>query len=65
MSEIILEINGMNCHHCVKAVEKALSNYNLDNLKVEIGRVSFDNNNNVDINKVIEAIEDEGYEVKK
>lgn len=65
MSEIVLQIDGMNCHHCVKAVEKALSVYNLENLKVEIGRVSFSNNNNVDINKVIEAIEDEGYKVKK
>lgn len=58
----VVKISGMSCGHCVVGVKKALSLVpGLENLEVIIGEAKFQGN--ADIEKVKEAIEDEGYEV--
>ena len=68
MSEFIKEISieGMSCNHCKMSVEKALGN--IDGIN-EV-KVSLENKNaiikssiEIDDNKIIEAIEEEGFKV--
>ena len=58
------KIDGMSCNHCVKAVQKTLSEINLIQFEVRIGsaKVEF---NEIEINEeaIIRAIEDAGYKV--
>jgi copper ion binding protein len=63
-----LKINGMSCEHCVKTVTKALEE--LDgvkkaqvNLKRGLAKVMYDSDK-VDINGLIEAVVEAGYEAK-
>ncbi|MFZ1290511.1 MAG: cation transporter [Melioribacteraceae bacterium] len=64
MEEIKLMVEGMNCQHCVKAVEVELEELDLDSYTVEIGKVTakFDSQKiNVDLIK--NAITEAGYRV--
>lgn len=57
-----VKIGGMSCGHCVAGVTKALSGIpGVQNLEVIIGQAKFQGNASID--KVKEAIEEEGYEV--
>ena len=65
MASVTLKIDGMSCGHCVSAVNKALRALpGITDLKVEIGSaaVGFDAGQ-VSVDKLKEAVEDEGYEV--
>lgn len=66
MSEKAFKIDGMTCHHCVKAVEVELDEIGVENREVEIGsaKVKFDENK-ISESDVEKAIEEAGYEVVK
>ncbi|HEX8013034.1 MAG TPA: cation transporter [Casimicrobiaceae bacterium] len=58
-----LQVRGMSCQHCVHAVTKALQAVpGVDRLAVSIGRADVEGS--ADPEKLLRAIEDEGYEVK-
>ena len=63
-----LKIDGMSCEHCVKTVTKALED--LDgvkkaqvNLKRGSAKVTYDSDK-VNVDKLIEAVVEAGYEAK-
>ena len=60
------KIDGMTCHHCVKAVEIELDEINVASREVEIGSavVEFDESKISD-DQVVKAIEEAGYTVIK
>ena len=68
MEHAILNVSGMSCGHCVKAVEGSVGelqgvnkvSVNLANGKVE---VEFDGKL-VSLEKIKETIDDQGYDVK-
>lgn len=64
MEKTIL-IEGMSCGHCVKAVEEALKE--LDGVKSVVvdleGKKAVVEGDNLDDNKIKEAIDEAGYEV--
>ncbi len=68
MGNITLHVEGMSCGHCVNKIEGSVGelagvsqvNVKLDDAQVE---VSF-NESQVSINRIIEIIEDQGYEVE-
>lgn len=68
MQKVTLNVQGMSCGHCVKAVESSVGelegvdqvNVKLDDALVE---VAF-NENKVSLDKIKETIEDQGYDVE-
>ncbi len=66
MTEKEYKIDGMTCHHCVKAVEIELDEIDVASRKVEIGSavVEFDESKISD-DQVVKAIEEAGYTVIK
>lgn len=68
MSQVTIQVDGMSCSHCVNAVEGALKKLP----GVNAASVSLDNDNvaveyeegQVSLEKMKEAIEDQGYDVK-
>lgn len=68
MEKVTLNVEGMSCGHCVKAVEGSVGGLNgvssvkvdLENKKVE---VEF-NQADVTLDKIKETIDDQGYDVK-
>jgi copper chaperone CopZ len=64
MTETI-RINGMHCGSCVNCVKNALGRVGVDDVDVEIGsaRVHYDETK-VSHQRVVEAIEDAGFEVE-
>ncbi len=60
------QIDGMTCGHCVMGVTKALKEFNLADVKVQIGKaeVTYDETK-TDENDLVTAIEEEGYKVIK
>ncbi|GGG23222.1 copper ion binding protein [Paenibacillus abyssi] len=65
MQEVILKVEGMSCGHCVKSVEGAMEQLGAKG-EVDLGaktvKVSYDEAN-VSVEKIKEAIEDQGYDV--
>lgn len=65
MKEQTLRVEGMSCNHCVKAIEGALEHIGVE-AKVDLNggvvKVSYDEQA-VDLSKVKETIEDQGYDV--
>jgi len=67
MEQVTLNVKGMSCGHCVKAVEGSVGELagvssvqvNLEEGKVE---VTFDPNS-VSLDAIKEAIDDQGYDV--
>ncbi len=55
-------IEGMSCMHCVKRVEKALTENGATNVKVEIGSAEFEG---LKLETAVEIIEDLGFEIKE
>ena len=58
------KINGMTCHHCVKAVEIELQDLGVNSYEVEIGFavVEYDENK-ISEDQRINAISEAGYQV--
>lgn len=67
MENVTLNVEGMSCGHCVKAIEGSVGELtgvekvtvDLKNAKVE---VQFDSNT-VSLDKIKETIDDQGYDV--
>lgn len=68
MEKVTLNVQGMSCNHCVKAVEGSVGslegvNTVKVNLKEEAVDVEF-NPEKVSLDKIKETIDDQGYDVK-
>lgn len=65
MQNIILNVEGMSCGHCVKSVEGAISGLGAE-AKVDLNAknvsVSFDESK-LTVEAIKEAIEEQGYDV--
>ncbi|MDP2035917.1 MAG: cation transporter [Ignavibacteria bacterium] len=66
MIEKSIQINGMNCNHCVMAVKKELSKLTLESADVTIGnaKVVFDETKATET-QIEAAIVEAGFEVVK
>jgi copper chaperone len=65
MKQVILQVNGMSCQHCVKSVEGALKEIGVSgrvDLKANSVSVEYDETK-VSLEAVKEAIEEQGYDV--
>ena len=65
MSQAILKVEGMSCGHCVNSVEKAVAEVGAS-AKVDLAakKVTVDYNEAiVNLEKIVEAIEEQGYDV--
>ncbi|GGI15715.1 cation transporter [Gottfriedia solisilvae] len=64
--ETILKVNGMTCGHCKAAVTKAVESVSDTNniiVSLENKEVSFKHLDTETVEKVKEAIEDQGYDI--
>jgi copper chaperone CopZ len=62
--EKTFKIEGMNCRHCVEAVENNLSKLNLRKVQVEIGSVTVEFDEKIlDEKVIIKSVENAGYRV--
>ena len=66
METVSLEVRGMSCGHCVAAVEKALKSVDgVDVTNVAVGKATVSLDPRVaSVEKVLEAVEDAGYEAQ-
>lgn len=68
MEKITLNVQGMSCGHCVKAVEGsvgALSGVSTVKVNLEAATVDVEfNPQDVSLDKIKETIDDQGYEVQ-
>ncbi|MEH6986270.1 copper chaperone CopZ [Cytobacillus firmus] len=68
MEKVTLNVEGMSCGHCVKAIEGSvgeLAGVSQVNVHLENGTVDVEfNSAEVSIDKIKEAIDDEGYDVE-
>ncbi len=65
----ILNVTGMTCGHCVKAVEESvgkLSGVNKVKVDLESSSVEIDfQRDKVDLKQITDTIEDQGFDVKQ
>jgi len=60
-----LQIGGMTCNHCVRAVTKALQGVaGVDNVSVDLGAGRARVDGPADPASLVRAVEKQGYEVK-
>lgn len=60
----VIKIDGMGCQHCVKSVKTSLEALEgVEVLEVKIGEATVEIADNYDFNKIVEALDDAGYEV--
>jgi copper chaperone len=68
MEKVTLNVQGMSCDHCVKAVEGSVGELNgVSSVKVNLKANTVDveyNNQEVSIGKIKETIDDQGYDVE-
>ena len=68
MEKVTLQVAGMSCGHCVKAVEGAVGELaGVEKVTVDLKNGTVDvefNENGVSLDQIKEAIDDQGYEVK-
>ena len=67
MKQLKLEVSGMSCAHCVRAVEEALSavpGVKIENVEIGAATVSFDETR-VGVGDLIDAVSDAGYEANE
>ncbi|HWO76761.1 MAG TPA: copper chaperone CopZ [Bacillus sp. (in: firmicutes)] len=68
MQSIVLDVKGMSCGHCVRAIEGAVGGLNgVEKVAValEEGKVEVEfSPDKVTIEQIKEAIDEEGYEVE-
>jgi len=65
MKNIVLDVNGMSCGHCVNSIESALQELGVKG-KVDLasGKVTVEFNENIyTLDKIKEVIEEQGYDV--
>ncbi|MCR8656449.1 copper ion binding protein [Paenibacillus endoradicis] len=65
MQNIVLEVEGMSCNHCVNSIESALKELGATgsvDLKANTVTVQFDESK-LTLDNIKEAIEEQGYEV--
>lgn len=65
-NQVTLQVEGMSCGHCVKSVENSVGALNgVERVLVELnnGTVAVEYNNDVDVKKITDTIEDQGYTV--
>lgn len=64
-----LNVTGMTCGHCVKAVEESIGNLSgVENVKVDLESSSVEidyQSDKVDLKKITDTIEDQGYDVEQ
>lgn len=68
MENVTLNVSGMSCGHCVKAVEENVGKINgVNSVKVDLEtgkvEVAFESEK-VSLDTIKETIDDQGYEVK-
>ncbi|MCK6605567.1 MAG: cation transporter [Ignavibacteriaceae bacterium] len=63
MKEAVINISGMSCMHCVKAVKIGLEEAGLKEYNVEIGKAELKVDNDEELGKAKAAIEEAGYKV--
>jgi copper chaperone len=60
----LFKVDGMSCHHCIKAIIKEFEKAGLKNFKVELGLVEIDlDENQITIEKLKSIVEEAGYNV--
>jgi copper chaperone len=68
MEKVTLNVQGMSCGHCVKAVEGSVGSLSgVSSVKVDLKAATVDvefNQQEVTLDKIKETIDDQGYEVK-
>lgn len=68
MEKVTLNVQGMSCGHCVKAVEGSVGALSgVSSVKVDLKAATVDveyNAQEVTLDKIKETIDDQGYEVK-
>ncbi|MDR4949294.1 copper chaperone CopZ [Neobacillus cucumis] len=68
MEKVTLNVQGMSCGHCVKAVEGSVGALKgINSVKVDLKGAKVDvefNNQEVSLEQIKETIEDQGYDVK-
>jgi copper chaperone len=68
MEKVTLNVEGMSCGHCVKAVEGSVGALNgVSTVKVDLENKKVDvefNQDEVTLDVIKETIDDQGYEVK-
>jgi copper chaperone len=68
MEKVTLNVQGMSCDHCVKAVEGSVGELNgVSSVKVNLKANTVDvqyNNQEVSLDKIKETIDDQGYDVE-
>lgn len=58
------KVDGMTCHHCVKAVVMELDKLDVNSHQVDIGEVIVEyDENKVEEKQIVNAIEEAGYKV--
>ncbi|AIQ62123.1 Copper chaperone CopZ [compost metagenome] len=65
MTNVVLNVEGMSCGHCVSAVEKAVGNLGASakvDLAAKTVAVDFDESK-LSVSAIKDAIEDQGYDV--
>lgn len=66
MESITLNVKGMTCGHCEASVKGALKEVGAEDVKVDLGTGKVDvsyNKENVTLDKMKEAVEEQGYDV--
>ena len=59
----VIKIDGMGCNKCVAHVKEALEGLgDLEVLEVKIGEATVDMVENYDFGKIVEALDDTGYD---
>jgi copper chaperone len=68
MEKVTLNVQGMSCDHCVRAVEGSVGELNgVNSVKVNLKSKTVDvefNNQEVSLDKIKETIDDQGYDVE-
>ena len=67
MKQLKLEVSGMSCAHCVRAVQEALSavpGVKVENVEIGAATVSFDETK-VGVGDLVDAVSDAGYEANE
>lgn len=68
MEKVTINVQGMSCGHCVKAVEGSVGALDgVQSVKVDLKAATADveyNVQQVSLDKIKETIEDQGYDVK-
>ena len=65
-NQVTLQVQGMSCGHCVKSVENsvgAINGVEKVHVQLEEGKVQVEFSQDVDVKKITETIEEQGYTV--